>query len=166
MITQARLQELFDYNPETGWFTNRFSRGRSKIGERAGSPSGHIQGYRRLTVDYERIYEHQAAWLYVYDEWLEEIDHKDNDGSFNAIDNLRPCNRTQNNCNIQRPSLGRSGLKGAYLDLRSHMWVSQIQFGGRVKYLGSFDTPEQAHKAYMEAAKQLHGDFFRDSTAP
>lgn len=159
MITQERLKELFDYDPMTGWFTNRFSRGRAKIGERAGSSSGHIQGYRRLVVDYERVYEHQAAWLYVYGEWIEELDHNDRDGSHNAISNLRPCTRTQNNCNT-RQATGQSGLRGAYLDSRSLKWYSKIQFGDMVTYLGSFNTAEEAHEAFEAAAEQFHGEFY------
>jgi hypothetical protein len=159
MLTQVRLIELFEYNLETGWFTNRASRGRAKAGERAGSSSGHVQGYRRLTIDYERVYEHQAAWLYVYGEWLDEIDHEDTDGSFNAILNLRQCTRTQNCCNSQRQT-GRSGLRGAYLDSRDLKWFSKIQFGDVVTYLGLFDTAEEAHEAFEAAAKQLHGEFY------
>src|SRR5258707_6424025 len=138
MITQERLKELFEYDLELGWFTNRFSRGRAKVGERAGASSGHNQGYRRLCVDYERIYEHQAAWLYIYGERLEEIDHWDTDGSNNAIGNLRSCDRTQNNCNSQKGT-GESGLRGAYLDKRSTRWYSHIQFGSQVIHLGMFD---------------------------
>jgi hypothetical protein len=77
MPDQEFLKKLFDYDPETGWFTNRFSRGRAREGERARSPTGH--GYRKITVEYERIYEHHLAWLYVYGEWPGEIDHKDGD---------------------------------------------------------------------------------------
>lgn len=166
MVTQARLKELFDYNPGTGWFTNRFSRGRAKVGERAGADSGHIQNYRRLCVDYERIYEHQAAWLYMYGEWLDEVDHEDRDGSNNAILNLRPCDRTQNRCNIKRQSLGLSGLRGAYLDKRSLQWYSHIQFGGRVIHLGMFETAEEAHEAFEAAAMQLHGEFYSPQLNP
>jgi hypothetical protein len=166
MVTQERLKELFDYDPLTGWFTNRSSRGRAKVGERAGSPSGHVQGYRRLTVDYERLYEHQAAWLYVHNEWLDEIDHEDEDGSFNAIHNLRPCTRTLNNCNIQRRSIGESGLRGAYLDKRNLTWYSHIQFGGQYKFLGTFDSALQAHKAYEAEAERLHGEFYTPQLNP
>ena len=165
VITQERLKKLFDYDLETGWFTNRFSRGRAKAGERAGSPSGHVQGYRRLTVDYERIYEHQAAWLYVYGEWLDEIDHEDTNGSNNAILNLRPCNRSQNNFNSQRPT-GESGLRGAYLDKRSLTWYSHIQFGGQVIRLGVFDTAQEAHEAFEVAAERLHGEFYLPRSNP
>src|SRR5882762_1063268 len=97
MITQARLKELLTYDPETGWFRNRNSRGRAACGERAGSPSGH--GYRKVSLDYGKYYEHHLAWLYVYGVWPGELDHKDTDRSHNAIDNLRPTTRTQNNHN-------------------------------------------------------------------
>ena len=156
MITQERLQELFTYNPETGFFRNRFSRGRAKETCRAGSPTGH--GYRKLTVDYERIYEHQAAWLYVYGTWSDELDHKDRNRSNNAIDNLREATRTQNNFNAKRET-GASGLKGAYLDKRTMNWYSHIQIGGVVKHLGSFGSAEEAHKAYMVAVDKYHGEF-------
>jgi hypothetical protein len=165
MVTQERLKELFYYDPVTGWFTNRFSRGRAKCGERAGSSSGHVQGYRRLTVDYERIYEHQAAWLYIYGVWLDEIDHEDTDGSHNSIFNLRPCDRSHNNVNSQRPT-GESGLRGAYLDKRVSKWYSKIQFGCQVIYLGAYDTAQEAHEAFEAAAERLHGEFYLPSSNP
>ena len=80
---QKYLHHLFIYDPETGWFTNRFSRGRAREGERAGSPSGH--GYRKVCIEYAPYYEHHLAWLYVYGEWPAELDHKDGDGANNAI---------------------------------------------------------------------------------
>lgn len=157
MLTQERLKELFTYNPETGWFTNNFSRGRALATARAGSPSGH--GYRKINVDYIKYYEHHLAWLYVYGYIPDELDHEDRDGSHNWIDNLRIANATQNNCNTQQPT-GMSGLRGAYLNKRNLKWYSQIQFGSHVKYLGSFDSAEEAHEAFESAAYQLHGEFY------
>lgn len=161
MISQECVKQLFVYDPETGWFTNRHSRGRALAGARAGSPTGH--GYRRILVDYVKCYEHQLAWLYTHGQWPDEIDHIDGDRSNNAISNLRLATRTQNNVNSKRPS-GRSGLKGAYLDLRTRKWYSQIQIGGQVRYLGSFNTPEEAHMAFMEFAELVHGEYLRPGT--
>jgi hypothetical protein len=158
MLTLERLQELFDYDPITGWFTNRSRRGCAKAGRRAGAHAH--SGYRRLTIDYKRYYEHHLAWFYIYGQWpLGEMDHVDGNPGNNAITNLRLCNRSQNNCNAKRPT-GQSGLRGAYLNKRNLQWFSQIQHGGQVKFLGTFGSPEEAHEAYETAAKNLHGEFY------
>lgn len=158
MLTQERLKELFDYNSETGWFTNRFTRGVAAKGQRAGCPSGH--GYRKIGVDYCKCYEHHLAWLYIYGEWPGEIDHKDGDGSNNAIENLRPATRSQNNFNSDRLT-GASGLRGAYWDSKSSSWYSKIQVDGQVHHLGMFRTAEEAHVAYRAAADRMAGEFAR-----
>ena len=155
MITQERLKELFIYNPATGWFINRITRGPSQVGCRAGSSSGH--GYRRLTIDGERIYEHHAAWLYMYGTCGGELDHKDGNRANNPISNLRVVTRTQNNFNSEREA-GASGLRGAYLDSRSLKWFSKIQIGGKVKWLGYFDSAQEAHLAFMAEAEKQHGE--------
>jgi HNH endonuclease len=156
MISRDFLKELLLYDPETGWFTNRYSRGRAAEGERAGSPSGH--GYRKIVVNYTKYYEHHLAWLYIYDEWPDEIDHINGDGSDNRIANLRLCDRSQNNFNA-RTIPGQAGLSGAYLDRRNHTWYSKIQVGGQQIFLGNFNSPEEAHEAYMAVREELAGEF-------
>jgi hypothetical protein len=161
-LTIERLKELFHYDPETGWFTNLHSRGRAKAGERAGSVI-HC-GYRRIIIDYEKHYEHRLAWLYVYGEWPDEIDHLDGHCDNNAITNLRSCNRSQNNWNAKRLT-GQSGLRGAYLDERNLQWYSKIQIGGQQKFLGNFNSAEEAHQAFEAAARDSHGDFYYDPSS-
>lgn len=156
MITQARLKQLLDYDPITGWFINRMGRGPAQMGERAGSPSGH--GYRKISLDGSKYYEQHLAWLYVYGVWPDELDHRDRDRCFNAIDNLREATRTQNNFN-REIATGSSGLKGAYWNDRDQYWYSKIQIGGQVKWLGTHGSSEEAHIAFMAAAQQLHGEF-------
>lgn len=156
-LTYERLIEVFGLD-WAGWFYNRFSRGRAKGGERAGYQDVH--GYRRICLDGVKYYEHHLVWFYVHGEWPDELDHIDGNRANNAPENLRLCTRTQNNCNSQQAT-GRSGLRGAYLDSRSHKWFSKIQFGDVVTYLGSFDTAEEAHEAFEAAAKQLHGKFYK-----
>ena len=162
MITWDRLDELFELGPFG--FINRCSRGRAKVGERAGHLDVH--GYCRIVIDYEKYYEHHLVWFYVYGVWPDEIDHKDNDRSNNAPDNLRPCNRTQNNLNRSNRSTGESGLRGAYLDKRNARWYSHIQFGGQVTHLGTFETAQEAHEAFEAAAEQLHGEFYFPNRNP
>lgn len=156
MDLTERLRELFHYDPETGWFTYKVHRNPKRIGTRAGSPSGH--GYRKIGFDYIRIYEHQAAWLYVYGEWPPEVDHRNGNRSYNALGNLRLATHNQNCFNAKREP-GQSGLRGAYLDKRTMRWYSHIQIGGQVKHLGMFNSAEEAHKAFMAAAELHHGEF-------
>ena len=153
MITQDILQLYFIYDSATGWFTNRFSRGRAGKGARAGSPSGH--GYRKLSVGYEKIYEHQAAWLYTHGVVPTEIDHINRNGDDNRLANLRSCNRTQNNVNRREPH----SLRGAYYHLRSDKWYSKIQVHGKVIFLGNYTTAEEAHVAFEAAHLKYHGEF-------
>jgi len=156
MLDYDRLVDLFDLYDD-GRFVNRISRGRAKAGERAGYLDVH--GYRRLVIDYVKYYEHHLVWFYVHGEWPDEIDHIDGNSANNAPTNLRLCNRSQNNCNSQRPT-GESGLRGAYLDKRNLQWYSKIQFGGQVKFLGNFSSAEEAHLAFEVAAEKLHRDFY------
>lgn len=156
MITQDRLKELFHYNPETGWFTNRVLRGHAKVGERAGTY--HIYGYRQIQIG-GRIYkEHRLAWLFVYGFMPEYLDHKDGQRDNNAILNLREATKSENGFNADREP-GESGLRGAYLDRRDQKWFSRIKTGHETIWLGKFDTPEQASEAFRESAELHHGEF-------
>lgn len=156
MTQQEELKQIYTYNPVSGWFINRYSRGRAKIGERAGYLDVH--GYRRMVIDYVKHYEHHLAWLYMNNEYPDEIDHVDGNRNNNAISNLRLCTRTQNCFNSNR-STGESGLKGAYLDKRNLQWYSKIQIGGQVKFLGNHDSAQEAHEAFMAAVELHHGEF-------
>lgn len=103
---------------------------------------------------------HQLAWLYVNGTWPpSQIDHIDGDGLNNKIENLRLANSAQNNSN--RSFNGAVGFKGVYWNKSGKAYRAQIQINGRRIYLGSFATPEEAHEAYVKAAKELHGEFAR-----
>ena len=163
MGLRERVIELFEYDPDTGVFKNRISRGRAKAGARAGADTGH--GYRRIIVDYKKYYEHHLAWLIVHGDWPDEIDHIDGDRSNNAISNLRLATRTQN-CANGGWATGLSGLRGVYKDWRRpELWYAKIQVGRRQIYLGYYDTPEEAHAVYLAAAEKYFGEFAHHNRA-
>lgn len=60
-------------------------------------------------------------------------------------------------------SLNTSGYRGVTRVPRARgpdKYQASIRKNLHAHYLGMFDTPEEAHAAYVAAAKQLHGEFF------
>lgn len=92
----------------------------------------------------------------------EEVDHIDLDGLNNTRRNLRKCTRRQNNMNRRLPKNSTSGLKGAYFHSTKKRWYSTITINNKTIHLGYYQTPEEAHKAYMESARFHFGDFSRE----
>lgn len=54
-----------------------------------------------------------------------------------------------------------SGYKGVTWDKREQKWRARIGKEGKRKHLGYFDTAEEAHEAYKNAAPEYHGEFAR-----
>lgn len=157
MLTQERLKELLNYDPETGVFRWRASgSGRSKD-----LSAGHYQknGYCRICIDKIHYHAHRLAWLYMTGCFpVEDIDHINRNTSDNRFFNLRAASRFQNCANMKTK---RNGLKGCFLDKRDGRWYSLIRINGRRIYLGSFKTELEAHRAYVSAAISGHGEFAR-----
>ncbi|WP_459459585.1 HNH endonuclease [Rhizobium sp. No.120] len=87
------------------------------------------------------------------------MDHRNGDPLDNRLKNLRACTRAENNRNRRINLSNRAGMKGVSQNPHSSKWQARIQAGGRQIYLGSFETPEEAHSAYTSAARLYHGDF-------
>jgi hypothetical protein len=86
-------------------------------------------------------------------------DHKNHDTLDNRRENLRIATVHQNNQNSRRIRPTISGLRGARFDKSVGRYRCEIGFNGEKIYLGYFDTAEEAHARYLEAAKELHGEF-------
>src|ERR1051326_8239763 len=89
------------------------------------------------------------------------IDHRDGDRTNNRWDNLRRATSSQNNANRCRPRNNTSGYKGVFFCRKSRKWRACVCKNGKTKHLGGFLTPQEAHNAYVVAARKLHGEFAR-----
>ncbi len=93
-----------------------------------------------------------------------ESDHINGNGLDNRRNNLRICNHSENLRNLTAKKHSKTGFKGVFFYQRrpthSPKWISEIRVNGKTTRLGSyFTSPEDAAKAYDEAAIRLHGEF-------
>lgn len=162
MITQARLKELYRYNPRTGLFFRLRDGGVCR-----GSKRGIVRntptkwGYVRLWIDDKLYFQHTLAWLYVHGEFLiRGLDHKDTIRTNNRIKNLRRATRSQNNCNKKVRKDNKLGIKGTEL-LHNGRYAAYVGINGRKVHLGCFASAEEAHACYVKNAKKVQGEFAR-----
>lgn len=85
------------------------------------------------------------------------VDHKNRNGLDNRRANLRFSTPNQNHWNRKISVASKTGLKGVHKEYNK--WVALINVHGKRHRLGMFSNPEDAHKAYCEAAVKLHGEF-------
>lgn len=89
----------------------------------------------------------------------ELVDHKNHCTLDNRRFNLRVCTRSENCRNSIKPSTNKSGFKGVFWEKCAGKWRARIMSEGKKIHLGLFESPSEAHLAYCEAAKKLHGEF-------
>jgi hypothetical protein len=89
------------------------------------------------------------------------VDHINGDGLNCRISNLRTCTHQQNMNNQRTPRNNTSGFKGVVI--RGDRFEACIVSSGKKIYLGTYDTPEEAHDMYCRASKKYHGEFGRAS---
>jgi hypothetical protein len=89
------------------------------------------------------------------------VDHKDGDGLNCQDGNLRICTTSQNGMNRGKQSDNKSGYKGVCWDKNKRKWMATIKLNQKNIFLGRFDNPIDAAKAYDEGARKYHGPFAR-----
>lgn len=160
MLTQELLKSSLSYCPESGLFVWKIKYGRAHPGKIAGSVRK--DGYVSIKIDGKQYKAHRLAWLYVNGVWPRaRIDHRDNCQSNNRWDNIRLATHSENMFNRKLNKNNAAGYKGVVL--KKGRYIAYINKHGARHWLGGFDTAAAAAEARAEKARELHGEFARDS---
>ena len=145
------IEDYIEYVQDKGILVWRAGRSGAVVGSEAGWVNK--DGYRQLTYKGKSLLSHRVV-LYLLSKLTDDtlhVDHIDGDKINNKVENLRLVNNRQNH---QNKKCHREGaLLGAH-KARGGRWSSSIYIGGKSIYLGSFDTPQEAHETYMNALTQ------------
>jgi len=156
IITQKRLKEVLTYNPESGDFFWRESKGCAAAGKKIVSVDS--SGYFKLKVDGNYYLLHRLAWLYTYGVYpLSCIDHINRNRRDNRISNLRLATNAENCRNAGMRSDNTSGVTG--VGRIGSKWRVRIMVDGVTLYLGSYNDIELAELVAVEAKNKFHGSF-------
>ena len=157
ILTQERLQELLRYDPATGIFTWRMSP-RPNVFE--GQIAGCVDRKRKhimITIDRRTYKAHRLAWLYVYGVWpASEIDHINQDGGDNRLQNLRLADRFINTQNTGLRKDNKSGHRGVDWSAAANKWRVRIQANNKKITVGHYSVLSDAVEAYEVAARHYH----------
>jgi len=116
----------------------------------------YAQGWDGTTRNRKRVVMHR---IIIDAQPGEQVDHINHDGLDNRRENLRKCTASQNQGNSRIGKNNVSGYKGVSLFSSAETWRCTIRCKGTNKYLGTFDTPEEAAYAYDMEAARLFGEF-------
>lgn len=162
ILTQDRLKQLLNYDPETGVFTWRVNRTAGvKAGDIAAPKSFDADGYRMMRVDGVCYKAHRLVWLYMIGEWPANlIDHINQNPADNRFNNLRPATTAQNGMNRRVDKRNTSGVTGVTWCAKSKKWRVDIGKFGRPVHVGRFVDLDAAIAARKIAENAHHANAY------
>lgn len=153
-LTAERARELFDYDAETGVLLRKVRERRNK--KNCDCVTLRPDGYFVTWADGTLYRTHRLAWLIVHGRWpAAQLDHINGDRADNRLQNLREASDAENLQNLHSAHKD-SSTKLLGVTKNHRRWMAMISLQGSRNYLGTFDTPEEAHAAYLAAKAQLH----------
>ena len=112
MLTQERLKELLDYDPETGVMVWRGNRGgKAVVGAEAGTRN--TRGYIIINVDGKFLRRARLAFMWMLGRWpIPEADHDNRVRDDDRWENLKDATRLMNLINREVLCTNTSGYTG------------------------------------------------------
>lgn len=154
-LTQEKLKSLLDYDPETGLFTWKITRGNARNGATAGRLVN--EGYTMIGVGGKEYLAHRLAWLWMTGGFPPDcIDHINRVRTDNRFSNLRLATVAENSQNMREPG-NLAGVTGVCHC--GNRFRARIAFKNKTIHIGLFATKSEAHAAYLEKKRELHSHF-------
>lgn len=151
-MDQATLKQLLSYDNDTGLFTWIAKPNRNI---RVGSLAGTVRknGYLQIRLNKQSYLAHRLAWLYIYGKFPTMcLDHINGDKQDNRLCNLRTVTVAENRQNQHSAQINsKTGILGVCI-FRGRYRAS-IYENKRYKWLGDYDSPEEAKRVYNTARK-------------
>lgn len=140
MVSQSRLKELLEYNPDTGEFVWLCNKGSRAVKGCIAGNKNKITGYVVISIDGHRYLAHRLAFVYMLGVEPEvHTDHINGIRCDNRWCNLREVTAKQNHRNRRRHKSNTSGITGVRWHKSSNKWLSEIRYNYRSLHLGLFD---------------------------
>jgi len=152
---QEILKEYFDYHKDGKLIWKKSTGRTAKIGNEAGYLNDN--GYIRILFQGKKYAAHRLIWVWHKGDIPidKQIDHMDRNRSNNKIENLQEATHAQNLTNRSLSKRNKSGFNGVYFDKQAGKYKAQIMHLGKRKYLGFYDTKEEAASRREEEEKKL-----------
>lgn len=90
-----------------------------------------------------------------------DVDHINRNKLDNRRANLRSATRSENNANADRGRNSSSGYRGVSWSASAGKWQVHIRVEGKRRFLGLFESAEEAAAAYDAAFVDAFGEFAR-----
>lgn len=141
------LNELLQYDSESGKLTHKTNRGKAVVGREAGNVKPNKCIY--VEVNQSKYLAHRLIWKMHTgnDPGDMTIDHIDRDRSNNKINNLRLASREIQTHNRD--------MKGVYQCKRTHKWRGQIYVKGKA-ITSTHECPLMARLWYLDKKAEYH----------
>lgn len=116
----------------------------------------HPRGYAKARINKKYVLMHR--WIMGVVDNV-DLDHINGIKTDNRRENLRICNQSQNNANSRLRTVNTSGYKGVGWSEYHQMFRARLMIHRKDIFLGYFNNPEEAARAYDKKAIEIYGEF-------